>query len=112
MISDMREFLDVAQSHDIVVIFSLFNGAVMKNENVINLFLDDAKLDSYIQNALKPMVAALGDHPALGAWEVMNEPEGSVLISSTPNPNPCFDTAILTSTYAGWTGANIPMQKY
>jgi mannan endo-1,4-beta-mannosidase len=53
MISDMREFLDVAQSHNIIVIFSLFNGAVMKNKNVINLFLNDAKLDSYIQNALK-----------------------------------------------------------
>ena len=39
------------------------------------------------------MVAALGDHPALGAWEIMNEPEGSVY-NNQASLNPCFDTTL------------------
>lgn len=34
MISDMSELLDVAQSQNIIVIFSLFNVAVMKNKKM------------------------------------------------------------------------------
>jgi mannan endo-1,4-beta-mannosidase len=48
----------------------LFNGAVLRNQNTINLFWDDAKLETYINKALSPMVEELKDHPALGFWEV------------------------------------------
>lgn len=53
IIDDMRSFLDFAQSKNILVIFVLWNGAVLENQNTINLFYDDAKLQSYIDNALK-----------------------------------------------------------
>lgn len=56
------------------------------------------------------MVQALSTKRALGSWEIMNEPEGSVLIA--PDPNPCFSTTILTGTGAGWTGEGIPMFRF
>ena len=40
------------------------------------------------------MVSKLSIKVALASWEIMNEPEGSILIGSNPE-NPCFDTSIL-----------------
>lgn len=56
------------------------------------------------------MVKALGSHPALGAWEVLNEPEGS-LKNNVGNSNPCLDTTPLATTGAGWNGNAIPIKK-
>ena len=53
MISDMKAFLDYAQSKNIVVIFALWNGAYLRNQNTINLMWDESKLQSYIDKALK-----------------------------------------------------------
>ena len=53
LINDMRAFLDFAQQKNLLVIFVLWNGAEMKNTRVIDLFYDDSKMQSYIENALK-----------------------------------------------------------
>ena len=50
----------------------------------INLFWDESKLASYIDNMLVPMATALKDHKALLAWEIINEAEGQ----SSPD-GPC-----------------------
>jgi hypothetical protein len=46
-------FLDAAAEANVFVIPVLWNGAVLTNRNTINLALDDDKLTSYIENALK-----------------------------------------------------------
>ena len=41
-------------------------------------------------------------------FEVINEPEGSVLIAA--DGEPCFDTSNLSGTGAGWTDAGLAMR--
>jgi len=59
---------------------------------------------------MKPMVKAVAGHPALAAWDIINEPEG--LVSNKADSNPCFDTTPLANSGAGWVGKWIPMQQY
>lgn len=54
-------------------------------------------------------MTALNTHPALAAYDVINEPEHSILI--TGNAQPCFDTTLIGAHGAGGNGANIPMQR-
>ena len=52
LVSDMLSFLNAAKAKNIVVIFVLWNGALLRNQNAVNLFWDTGKLQSYITNAL------------------------------------------------------------
>lgn len=58
MISDMRSFLDFAQSKNLMVIFVLWNGAERPQEKALNLLYDYSKLQTYIDNALKVLYAS------------------------------------------------------
>ena len=52
MISDLKAYLDAAKARNILVIFVLWNGAVMNNQKVVDLAWDDSKLQTYIDKAL------------------------------------------------------------
>ena len=112
LISDMRRYLRAARQLDILIFFVLWNGAVLKHQRVKDLFSDMSKLDSYIDTVLVPMVRSLRDEPALGGWDVINEPEGSVA-ADVADPNPCYDTTPLARTGAGWAQPTepIPMEQ-
>ena len=82
----------------------------MRQQRMKDLITNTKKLQSFLDNALTPLVVGLKDEPALAAWEIMNEPEGSV-ISTTHDANPCFDTnAVLANSGAGWAGESQTME--
>ncbi|CAL4076448.1 unnamed protein product, partial [Meganyctiphanes norvegica] len=109
-VKDMKKLLDHAQAANVLVIPVLWNGAYLTNQKVIDLIWDDNdKLDSYFNNCLDGLVNAVKDHPALGAWEVVNEPEGSIKVEGSEEA--CYDTTVIGPNGAGWTGLSIPMEK-
>lgn len=108
LIDDVEVFVKSAEAHGVLVTLCLWNGALMRNPLVVDMVKDAAITQSFIDNALVPLVAALADRPGVASWEVVNEPEGSVLIAA--DPEPCFDTSNLNSTGAGWAGTGVPMR--
>jgi hypothetical protein len=90
-ISNIREVLDSAYNYGIVVSLTLFSfdlldgeegksdspnkttAQVARNEKFLTV---PANLDTYIEKALRPILEAVGSHPAIMCWEVFNEPEG------------------------------------
>ncbi|KAB7504386.1 Mannan endo-1,4-beta-mannosidase [Armadillidium nasatum] len=82
-IDDVTRFLNTAQENNILVIFTLWNGAYVTNQNEVQLFLDDTKLESYIDNCFQV----------------------------TSDSDPCYNTTLLQGSGAGWTGVNIPMER-
>jgi len=67
------------------------------------LIKDTSKLQSYIDNALIPMVKALKDEPGLGGWDVINEAEGEMIPGQTGSST-CDDTSGLSNSGMGWEG--------
>ncbi|KAK3592555.1 hypothetical protein CHS0354_005617 [Potamilus streckersoni] len=109
----MRQYIRFAGQHGILVFPTLWNAAVKQSfhHHLDGLVKSTAKLQSYIDNALVPMVMALKDEPSLGGWDIINEPEGE-MISGEMNTDPCFDSRFLQNSGAGWAGRMYTIQEY
>ena len=82
-ISDLKEILDLAQEYDVMLILCLWSFDMLREsfgEEVTDraraVLTQETYMQSYIDNALIPMVEELEGHPAIGSWEIFNEPEG------------------------------------
>jgi len=110
LITELGTFLDKAAANNVFVIIVLWNGAATMTTPLKNLFWDNSKLQTYIDKTLTPLVNGLKTKKALAAWEVVNEPEGSVQ-AGTSDSNSCYDTTNLSGSGAGWTGISLPMKN-
>ncbi len=82
-IEDLRAILDLAWKHGVGLQLCLWSFDMLRISNgptitdrAYALLTDPALTQTYIDNALVPMVEALAQHPAVIAWEIFNEPEG------------------------------------
>ncbi|KAK0058643.1 mannan endo-1 4-beta-mannosidase, partial [Biomphalaria pfeifferi] len=102
-IDDFKELLSLALQYNILLFPTLWNAAVDQDPHhrLDGLLKDPNKLKSYINNALTPLVKAVSGHPALGGWDIMNEPEG-MLNPEVKNEDPCFNTTSLRNSGVGW----------
>ncbi len=76
-LSDLDNILLRALNHRVMVMPCLWSFDMTGNQNGIGLIADQAKTQSYVTNALIPMVQHTASAPALFAWEISNEPEWS-----------------------------------
>ncbi|WGP00224.1 cellulase family glycosylhydrolase [Saccharophagus degradans] len=83
LIQDLKTALDIAAEYDVYIVPSIWSFDMLKDNDYrkpptqdnYRLLTEDKVLNSYINNALVPMVQALNYHPQLAAWELFNEPE-------------------------------------
>ena len=117
-ISNMRQALDTAYAYGVVVSMCLFSYDMLipgtkasyssyNLDNNYKFLTVPSNIDTYLNNALKPMLDSVGSHPAIMCWEVFNEPE-NMLDSTATAPRKITQNDILriTNKIAGFIHRN------
>jgi hypothetical protein len=84
-VSNIKKVLDMGYSRGVSIDLCLLSFDMMKTgktnvdiEANKKILQTDAGRKAFIDNALVPLVKAIGRHPAILNWEIFNEPEGMV----------------------------------
>jgi hypothetical protein len=99
----MNKGLDMAYERGLGIIMCLWsfdmlrssNSAIVKHRNTLML-TDSIYMQAYINNALIPVLEAIGDHPAVICWEIFNEPEGMTPVGGWSHVDNVPITAVQT----------------
>jgi hypothetical protein len=82
-IDDLRVILDLAYAYDVGLMLALWSHDMLDvsrptsvTDRSLGILTNENLLQTYIENALVPMVDSLRGHPAILAWEIFNEAEG------------------------------------
>jgi hypothetical protein len=84
-IANVQQMLAIAKTNKMMIVPTLLTHNFLQSgqsgvnlDNNKKLLATDAGLKAYIDNAVVPLVTAIGKDPNLLCWEVANEPEGMV----------------------------------
>lgn len=83
-IANVQQMLAIAKKHKMLLMPVLLTHNFMQNQSGVNLannrkmLTTDSGMKAYINNAVVPLVTAIGNDPNLICWEIANEAEGMV----------------------------------
>lgn len=100
----LADAIQLAEQHNIYLVFTLWDFGMLDDENIAqgehagghhDLIVDSAKRQSFIDNALIPLLQypipgtayTIGTHPHVLAWDIINEPEWGISDSGAVNPD-------------------------
>jgi|GEM_PF-637520 len=114
-ISNVQLMLSIAKENKMLLMPVLLTHNFLQNQSGVNLannkkmLTTDAGLKAYIDNAVIPLVKAIGNDPNLVCWEIANEPEGMVAGTGwTTERITKADVQKFTNRMAGAIHRNVP----
>ncbi len=117
-IINVKAVLDLALERNMMVIPCILSFDMLQTSqwgvdeaNNKRMLQTDAGIKACIDNAIVPLVTAIGNHPSLLCWEIFNEPEGMTEFGWTPSRVSMTDVQKFVNRAAGAIHTAVPGVK-